>query len=102
MANQNAATAIAPYRITEVSTCEISRLNKLPYRARATGFFCLGITAIGVGAFTPDFSSIHASRSDFLNRHRFPSLNAGMNPSDAYRYNVSPLTPRYSDRKSVV
>jgi len=60
-------------------------------------FFCLGITAIGVGAFTPDFSSIQASSSDFLNRHRFPSLNAGMNPSDAYRYNVSPLMPRYSD-----
>src|SRR6267378_7090934 len=72
-------------------------LEQTVYRARATGFFCLGITAIGAGAFTPDFSSIHASSSDFLNRHRFPSLNAGTNPSDAYRYNVSPLMPRYSE-----
>jgi hypothetical protein len=55
------------------------------YRARATGFFCFGITTTGAVDLTPDFSSIHASSKAFLNRHLFPSLNAGMNPSDAYR-----------------
>src|SRR6516225_3598495 len=67
------------------------------YRARPAGFFCFGVTITGADGFTPLFSSIQASSSDFLNRHRFPSLNAGMNPSDAYRYSVSPLIPRYSD-----
>jgi len=71
--------------------------KQAPYRARATGFFCFGITLIGVRTFTPDCSSIHASSSVFLNRHRLPSLNAGTTPSDAYRYNESPLMPRYSD-----
>ena len=56
------------------------------YRAARTGFFCLAGTATGrPGApATEDCRSIHASINDFLNRHRFPSLNAGINPSEAY------------------
>src|ERR1700677_2053047 len=44
-----------------------------------------------------DFSSIHWSSFDFLNRQRLPSLNAGMLCSPTYLYSVSGLTPRYCD-----
>jgi len=37
--------------------------------------------------------SIQSFSRERLKRHRFPSLNAGTNPSDAYLYNVSALMP---------
>src|SRR5205814_10372522 len=44
-----------------------------------------------------DFSSIHWSSFDFLNRQRFPSLKAGIFCSPTYLYSVSALTPRYCE-----
>src|ERR1039458_2321061 len=54
-------------------------------------FFC------ACDSVSADFSSIHWSSFDFLNRQRFPSLNAGIFCSFTYLYKVSGLTPRYCE-----
>jgi hypothetical protein len=61
---------------------QIPTQSHTPYRALATGFFFPGSATAPFGA-TPLFASIQLSSRLLRNRHRFPSLNAGTNPSDA-------------------
>ena len=64
-------------------------------RTLCTGFALGFSSSRAAGMFPPELCwSIQSFSRERLKRHRFPSLNAGTNPSDAYLYSVSALIPR--------